>query len=344
MYIVALGTGEKGGIDSVIEGYYESGVYADYGYRRLSTHFGRSKFEDIFVFISAFIKVLGILITKRDVVLHMHMSYKGSFWRKLLFTLVGKLFGAKTIVHLHGSEFKTYFANSSATRKKLLTWLIQNVDRFVVLTETWSQYIESISGNKAFILHNYVDFTPDISHNPADRTNSIVFIGAFIDRKGVLDLVRACAALTCDYHLDLCGAGYTDKIKALAKELGIDDKITFHGWVGREQKTALLQKSGVFVLPSYNEGLPVALLEAMACGAPTLITDVGGIPEAITSFENGILMSPGDVEALTTHLQWLLTHPEESTEFARKARQVFDERYSVDAVLPELNRLYEELK
>ena len=105
MHIITLGTTQLGGIDSVIKGYEQDGLYDDVNYTRISSHTGESKLKDLLVFIRAFFSVIFILIKDKKVILHCHMSFNGSFWRKLVFMWLAKIFRARSIIHLHGSEF-----------------------------------------------------------------------------------------------------------------------------------------------------------------------------------------------------------------------------------------------
>jgi glycosyltransferase involved in cell wall biosynthesis len=80
------------------------------------------------------------------------------------------------------------------------------------------------------------------------------------------------------------------------------------GWIDSDKRNELLLKADLFILPSYNEALPMALLEAMAWGLPVIVTPVGGIPEVVTADENGLLVTPGDIQQLSSAMQSLITN------------------------------------
>jgi glycosyltransferase involved in cell wall biosynthesis len=196
MHIITLGTTQLGGIDSVIKGYEDDGLYNDVKYSRLSTHTGGAKWKDLLIFIRTFFTVMFILITNKKVILHCHMSFNGSFWRKFSFMLLAKIFCAKSIIHLHGSEFKDFYARSSMRRKKLICYLINNVDEFIVLSDTWNEFIHGITGRQCTVINNYVD----IDKTDGKRGDKqIVFLGALIKSKCVYDLIEACSQLTEPY-------------------------------------------------------------------------------------------------------------------------------------------------
>ncbi len=337
-HIVTLGTCSKGGIDAVIQGYIDNGLFADKKHTRIKSHRGLNKFEDLFLFIKATFQLFFLCLSEKNLILHCHMSYKGSFWRKLLFVLMAKLFKNNTVIHLHGSEFKVYFESRTSFTKNLLLWLIKNVDEFVVLSDSWFDYLKSISGRSVKVINNYVD----IEKIPATRRpGHILFLGAFIQRKGIYDLINAFALLDSGYHLHLCGSGEDDKVHKLVDQLKLKESITFHGWVNSSQKTQLLSDCELMILPSYNEGLPMVIIEAMACEIPIITTPVGGIPEVIIDGETGYLFKPGDVDEMHMKLLTVLSANRDNDIISNKAKTIYSEKFTSTVVLPKWNLLYE---
>jgi glycosyltransferase involved in cell wall biosynthesis len=136
------------------------------------------------------------------------------------------------------------------------------------------------------------------------------------------------------------GEGDVEAVAERARGLGLSDAVTFPGWVGGAEKEAWLQSATVFVLPSYAEAMPMALLEAMAAGVPTLSTAVGGIPDVVTDGVNGILIAPGDVAALERQLRRLLEDRKLASRLAAAARDTVRLRFAADRVLARLERVY----
>jgi glycosyltransferase involved in cell wall biosynthesis len=335
MHIITLGTTQLGGIDSVIKGYEDNGLYNDVKYSRLSTHTGGAKWKDLLIFIRTFFTVMFILITNKKVILHCHMSFNGSFWRKFSFMLLAKVFAAKSIIHLHGSEFKDFYASSSARRKKLICYLINNVDEFIVLSDTWNEFIHGITGRQCTVINNYVD----IDKTDGKRGDKqIVFLGALIKRKGVYDLIEACSQLTENYTLHLCGSGEDEKVASLIKAKNLSEQVIMHGWINLEQKRSLLSECNLFVLPTYNEGLPMVIIEAMACEIPILSTPVGAIPEVIIPGETGYLFTPGNIDELLAELTTALNA--DNKELVGNAKQMYLEKFTSSAAFPKLKALY----
>ncbi len=111
-------------------------------------------------------------------------------------------------------------------------------------------------------------------------------------------------------------------------------------WVGPQEREALLARADIFALPSRNEGLPMSVLEAMARGLPVIATPVGGLPELIEDGVNGILVPPGDANALARAILKLSNDPAACAALGRAARQTVLARHSPAVVLPALEEVY----
>jgi len=120
----------------------------------------------------------------------------------------------------------------------------------------------------------------------------------------------------------------------------VADRLECPGWLNAEQMAGELRRASIFALPSHNEGVPIALLEAMSHSLPVITTPVGGIPEVVESGRNGILVKPGDVDAIEVALEKLLQSSAERQRLGAAARATIAERYSLDSVVERLAGLY----
>jgi len=130
------------------------------------------------------------------------------------------------------------------------------------------------------------------------------------------------------------------ELERKARDLGIADRTVFAGWRGDVDR--ILPKIDVGVLCSRTEGHGVAVLEAMACGKPVVGTDVPEINQTISAGENGLLVPPGDPEALSGAITDLLRHPSKRTEMGRKARRHVEKNYSVEKMVQDYDEFYRE--
>jgi glycosyltransferase involved in cell wall biosynthesis len=143
--------------------------------------------------------------------------------------------------------------------------------------------------------------------------------------KGAFDLINAFAELAAEdrdrVELFLAGNGDLAAANELITELNLTDKITILDWLNPQQRDALLAEADGFILPSYNEGLPMSMLESMAWGLPVIVTPVGGIPEVITHKQNGLLVEPGNREQLVAAMQSLIRDEDLRISLGMAARQ-----------------------
>jgi len=176
----------------------------------------------------------------------------------------------------------------------------------------------------------------------------ITTVGNLRRVKGADLLVRA-AATVRDRFPDaiflICGsaleADYVSQLRELIRELRLETHVCLLG--GQEQVPSILALTTVFALPSRSEGFSNALIEAMAAGLPCVATNVGGNNEAITDGEDGILVPPDSPAALAEAICYLLDHPTAAAEMGAKARITCEKRFTIEAMMHELVRTYEEV-
>lgn len=217
----------------------------------------------------------------------------------------------------------------------------------IVLSESWKQfYIKNchLNPERVVVLHNPVVIPPEIPERLSQKKLRFVFLGKIDQRKGIYDLLKAFSLLSIHQQekvqLILAGTGEEDQAKQLAESLGIAQHIQCPGWINEQQRNNLLAQADGFLLPSYQEGLPMALLEAMSWQLPCITTPVGGIPEVITDQETGLLVNPGDVKQLMIAMQVLIK--DESMRLSLgKAAQERIKPYDINKYCVTLSELYQ---
>ena len=335
----------RGGISAVINVYREAGLFARFPIFAIATHCDGSHFAKFRIAWLAMLRFLLELALGRIGLLHVHVSSRASFWRKCLFLVPSYFLGIPAIVHLHGSEFASFYeVECGPVRKRLVRWVFDRASCVVVLSETWKRWVTGISTNTHIeVLYNPV-LVQEKAQDYCERDyGSLLFLGRLGKRKGTYDLLDAVAMLRSSYpmlRVVLAGDGQLEQLATRARELGLGDCVTIKGWVGGDEKKALLQKAWLYVLPSYNEGLPMSVLEAMAAALPVIATTVGGIPEAVRDGSEGFLVRPGDIRALAEKLGSLLDDKEMCHEMGRAAWSRALSTFSTKAVIPRLEGIY----
>jgi glycosyltransferase involved in cell wall biosynthesis len=160
-------------------------------------------------------------------------------------------------------------------------------------------------------------------------------------QKGIDILLQAVARVVRDGLCCKCvivGDGpLREQLGEQAREMGLSGHVFFEGF--REDVRPYLQAGSAFVLASHQEGLPLSILEAMACGLPCIVTDVGGNAEAITHQLNGLVVPPGSVDAIASAISYLATHPHERAQMSRAARATASEAFDIESSMAEIKRV-----
>jgi glycosyltransferase involved in cell wall biosynthesis len=344
--VVGSSLKDKGGIVTVMNNIGNSFIGKEFHLDMVETYITGSKWARLKIFLKGFFHFWVKLKKNKPNLVHIHMSYKGSFYRKSLFVLTSKLFGLPTIVHVHGSSFKDFYSSLSLPHKKYVNYILNKTDKLIVLSEEWKKFFSAIvEKNKLQVLYNGVK----ISNYQLNKTNQIpvcLFLGRLGKRKGTYDLIEAVKIIKnkgIKAKFLLAGDGEIEKVKELIQTSYLSDYVETLGWISGEQKIKLLEDSDLFVLPSYNEGLPMAILEAMDYGLPIISTPVGGIPEVVENGVNGFLVKPGDISKLADALEKLICNYELRVEMGMRNQKKIREQFDLDVLLKDLAQLYKDL-
>ena len=284
-------------------------------------------------------------ICKHYDVIHIHAASRGSTLRKGLYLRAAKRQGKKVILHIHGGKYMTYYEAASKAMQQKTVGILKSADVVVALSDAWKRtFEETFDLQNCVSVPNGVD-TDALSCVDSSRQNTSHFVcmGRLGKVKGTYDLVSAvekAKETLPELKVYLAGDGEVEPVKNLVAEKGLQDHIEIVGWIGFEKKVELLQQCATKVLPSYHEGLPMAILEAMACGKVILSTPVGAIPEVVRS-ENGILVNPGDVDALAAAMVQIAKNPEIAQNIAARNIELVKNSYSMKAMHEKLAALYE---
>ena len=279
------------------------------------------------VFLQAFLKVAWVLLTKDIDLVHIRSSHRGSAFRKALLTLLVLIFRKPIVFQSHASEFHIFYANLAPWWQKFFSWVFGQSNRFVVLSESWKKFYATNLGlkpDKVDVLYNPVQVPAKVPQRSSSVPIKLIFLGRIGERKGAFDLIKAFADLPerekTNSRLIMAGDGDVEAARNLVESFNLKDHITFPGWINTEERDRLLTQADIFVLPSYNEGLPLSMLEAMAWGIPIVATPVGGISEVVTHGENGLLVEPGNIKQLSDAMKSLIASEDLRLSLGTKAR------------------------
>ena len=345
--VVMMGTSRKtkGGIASVVQVYADAGLFGAFPIRYIETHSDGGALTKLRYMLAAYVTLLGMLVRGQVALMHVHTASRASFWRKYPAFLLARLCGLPTILHLHGGGFAEFYGDEcGALRKWLIRNVYDNVSCVLVLSVQWERWVRSITRNQNVqALYNPVIAAPTTVDWSRRDAATVLMLGRLNHAKGTYDLLNATAQLPATLsHARLClgGDGEIEQARVAARELGLAERVELAGWIGPEAKTRYLDSATVYVLPSYKEGLPMSVLEAMAAGMPVITTPVGGIPEAVTDGVEGFLVQPGDVGALRDRLQLLLGDRALAQRMGEAGRRKVEALFLSSTIMPRLERLY----
>ena len=300
------------------------GAHADL--RAIPTHADGSAARRLRAWATGSLRVFGLLAARRVDVVHLHVSERGSVLRKSLIVVATTITRVPTLLHCHGAKFLDWYATLPAPARRAIAWVFRRADLVVTLGEpSRARYVEllGLDPDRVVVAPNAITLPGDVPDRGGHITIGVLFLGRFGDRKGSADVLAAIMELPADVQeiisLRMAGDGEVDETRTLADELGVRAQIT--GWLTPAQRDDALRAAQVFVLPSRQEELPMAMLEAMGWGLAPIVTPVGSIPEVITDERNGLLVRPGEIAELGKAIQRLVTDDDLRTRLAAGARE-----------------------
>lgn len=342
LYIGPDHRNHRGGIGAVLE-VYSKNIHP---FKFIPTYETKTFLRQFVVYLSAIWKLFALLITDKEIrILHVHHASRGSFLRKSILILIGRLFRKQIILHIHGGGFHNYFRNSRLL-KPYIRYILEHADAVICLSENWKKYYsETFKLRRLVIINNVIE---DASISQVDRNGivKLLFLGHITEKKGVYDLLNVLGTNLDTFGqkvtFTIGGIGDEDKLNQAIGQYKFNGDVKFAGWVSGSKKAELLNECDVYVLPSYNEGLPISILEAMSYGKPIIATNVGGIPEIVKPGFNGWLFEPGDRQALGKIIGEVIGNRNKLSEFGYNSLQITKD-YTPAAVVKSLQALYENM-
>ena len=329
----------KGGVAQVLNTYSSFFPF----FRFVCTTKRTNRLGKLFQLVYAIIKFTCLCMFDKQIeIIHIHGASYHSFFRKCIFIFIGHAFKKKIIYHIHGAEFDVFARNN----KKKVVAVLKKVDCIIVLSQYWKDFFEKELGCKNVrILPNVIP-SRDYCKRRIDFPLQALFLGELGIRKGIYDLLQIVtehkAELEGRLVLHIGGNGETEKVQHYIESEGLLHIVKFEGWVSGEKKKQLLSQCDFYILPSYAEGLPISILEAMSYQMPILSTTVGGIPEVVENGINGILIQPGDKSALYQALMQLMSDEKLLISMGNASYRKVQPHFS-ENVRMALERLYTEL-
>jgi len=331
-----------GGIAALVDAYRVHGLFKRWPIDYLATHADGGVLPDAALALSTMRRFVEILLRERGTVVHLHTEATRGFWRDAVFAGLAIAARCPVILHLHGGGFRPWYNNAGVIFRTAMRFFLERAAAVVVPCDSLGVWVRAVARGAQVVRvpDPVVPFeVPQDTRSPG----LVLYLAKLEPSNGIFDLLEALSevrAAVPDVRLVCAGDGARAAVARYAKRLGIADMVKFTGWVGPSAKRALLESAAVFALPSYDEELPVGLLEAMAAGVPAVVSPVGGVPEVVVDGVSGFFAAPGDVATLQRLLRKLLLDRALGARVGAAARESVRVRCSPERAAARLGELY----
>ena len=310
----------------------------------------------LFYLFLNYLEYMYMLLKIKPDIVHVHTCSYFGFLRSGVFLFLTKIISCRRILHLHNA-IDTFYQENKDHRflRSLIKWSLNQATEYVVLSEGLRIWVESNLGKKAVVIwnacnsSNYLPRKNDkvnfFSNFPQAQGKIIItLIGGLYPHKGAFDLIEVASNLTPAERENLLfilpGKGEHEKIETLIIENHLEDYVLIPGVLPEEVKDNLVRNSDIFTLPSYAEGQPIAILEAMSASLPIIASRVGSVSEIVHEDVNGFLINPGDQIGLRNYILTLANNPELRSTMGKASRQYIEKRHDIKCLFESIANLY----
>lgn len=313
--------------------------------RPLDSRGGKSAAWSLWVLLTALGKVLWGRITGRLVGVHVNLAERLSFVRKGAIVAFSHAVGLPVVLHLH-AQMQRFYNGLPSFGQAVVRWVFNLADVVVVIGPNARRFVTEqlrVSPERVEIVINGVPrATQPRRVKQPDRVQRVLFLGNLSQAKGVADLVQALAQPGFErQRLEVTIAGGNPApFQALAQQLGVADFVKFPGWCDQAQAGALLAQTDVLVLPSYDEVLPLVILEALANGVAVVCTPVGEVPSLLTDGVDALYVKPGDVAGIAAALQRVLGDPALLERLEHNGHALYEQQFSLASFFSAVARVH----
>lgn len=304
----------------------------------------------IFV-ISSYFRFFFVIVCRQPNIVQIFPASYWAYWRNWLYLLQAKLFGKKTIFHVLNA-IDVFYEEVGNTQRRMIKNSLSVPDYILVQSPKLQSYVERLTDTKVKGILNGIrlDDIPQERFRKTTLTDAHDFVGSTIGNlsknKGtylILDALRILKSEGMQVKWIFIGRGDIKNFSELAKDYGIEQQVVFTGPVSEKAKWKFLLESDFYCLPSYAEGQPISIIEAMAKGLPIISTKIGSIPEIIEEGENGYLIDVGDSLALSEAIKKIVNDPKHTRSMGECNEILCKEKFDANTMFKAISTIYDEL-
>lgn len=287
-----------------------------------------------------FLSIYHILFSKIDTVI-VFSSSGFSFIEKGIIIMISNLFAKRTIIAPRSGFLIDDITNKSYF-KKFASLVFKNCNTIICQGEFWENFFIkefAIDKRKLIVIKNWIDTKPFIKNRIKSGNSPVVkilFLGHITKNKGIYDIAKAVKLIgRNDFIINMVGDGNEiDNFSEYIKKEELESKIKLLGWKFDKEKHELLKESNILILPSYREGLPNAILEAMASNLAVIASNVGSIPDVIENDYNGKLVNVNSPLEIKNAILYYLENKSNITSHAAKGVEIVEKQHSIENIVP----------
>ncbi|MBS1809110.1 MAG: glycosyltransferase [Acidobacteria bacterium] len=321
-----------GGISAVIQELLQASLTTEFSFRHIASQRDDfRRFGKFLLTLTALGQFVLALVWWRPQLVYIHVGSNASLYRKAVFLVLARLWRQTILTHFHAGDFDYYYDRQSRLGQGWIRCGLRQSHKLIAVSQASAVRLRDLLPNaQIVVIPNGIDTAAFAAMRVArDSFVRVLFVGAMGKLKGERDLLQAAQAVVArdvPLRLSLLGHG-AEATSALAQTFHLNSHLEHLGPVAQHERYPFFHRADIFVLPSYGEGMPMAVLEAMAAGLPVIATRVGGIPELIDDGVEGFLLAPGDVQTLAHRIELLATDEALRRQMGERARmkaQQFD--------------------
>ena len=342
----------EGLLNSKISDVYKL-YYLDISDRRDLANLGRLDLQNIYLALKNLWNLMKLCIKKKPELVYLPIAQNIAYLRDGMFIVIGKFFSkAKIIIHLHGGYFKEYYNHTNWFMRRFIDFTMKQVDAAIVVGNRLGYIFDGWVKN-IHVVPNGISFNPRLGDKFKKNRNTLIvsYLGNLLESKGVLDTIKAAKIVVDKFpnmQFKFAGSWWVQKPETkksafrFIRKNHLENKIEFVGRVLGDEKEEFLVDTDIFVFPSWREGHPIVIIEAMAAGCPVIPTkNVGAIPETVTDGKTGILVEKKNPKAIAEAIIKLIEDPELRVKMGMAGRKRYEQYYTQEKNIENMIKVFE---
>jgi glycosyltransferase involved in cell wall biosynthesis len=321
--------------------------------KRTGAQSGTFSFSNLISAINDCVRFTKAVIKRRPQLTHIATTLELSFVKHSVCVLMARLFGSRVLLHPH-CGFPAMYTDQPRWWQWFFRQVIRLTSGVVVLSTEWNKLNSIVPSCPVYYLPNAIDLSAYRSLGSARIAEAkilpqlkVLYLGYMGKSKGSFDLLEA-ARETMSKNLpvifNLVGEdvspGEVEQIKKQIEQTGLGNVVAVHPTASDTKKIDFFREADIFIYPSYSEGMPIAVIEAMACGLPVIASKVGGLPDLVKDGFNGILVDAGQPDQIECALETLCLEPDLRTSMQVNGYQRAFDEYEIEKHVMRLVDIY----